>query len=185
MLARVADFGFRLMYTERNMITTKIVIGTIIFMALVGCGKREDNYFYKKARDDFIKYTIPDIKENWDEYIPYAFQLKKNEDRIDKALGEESLQKYDPNSLKALKRFLEPELSKQEKKLIEKIGLPPPAKWEFWADILKAPNKHIATTTKGDVFLEYRVETFDSDDSFGMYSFAIVEMMFAKDDRPG
>lgn len=89
------------------------------------------------------------------------------------------LETIDPNSAKWFSKWGE-ELLKKREELPAELKVPP--KWDFWEKVIKEPDKYIAKTITGDIFLKYKIGSFDSDT---LYYFAMVDMLFVKDARPG
>ena len=110
------------MHIKGNIVTLKFVTIIIILIALVSCKSEQDNH-YQRAQEDFIKYTLPDIKGNWKAYISYAFVLKKNEDREQSQFAQKVLEIIDPNASKWFSKWKE-ELSKGKKRLPMDLRVP-------------------------------------------------------------
>ncbi|MFA4919765.1 MAG: hypothetical protein WC581_11005 [Thermodesulfovibrionales bacterium] len=166
---------------KHTIITINIIIFLIVLVTL-GCESAEDKYF-KIAANYFTKYFVADIKDDLQTLIPYALALKKEEEKSDAELAKKMWESIDPNydsqKLKAELRKTISKLLGQEFqiKLQEKNGF---SKWTFWEDIAKAPNKYIAKTKDGDIFLEYEISKYNNDTHY--YS-AKVKILFAKDNR--
>lgn len=140
------------------MMNTKLVLGIfLVVFSLISCKNLETKH-YQTAEEYFAKYTIPDLKENLGLYMTEALALKKEEERSEAALAKKMRKLVDPN---------------YSSKYSEDSH-----KWKFWQGVVKAPNKYVAKTQKGDIFLEYKISSYEGE---LLYYSAMVKLPFFKD----
>lgn len=165
---------------------TIIIVNIIIFLILpltLSCENAEDKYF-RIAANNFTKLFIKNMKDDLETLIPYALVLKKEEEKSNAELAEKLWKMTDPNydpkkSRDVLRKSLSEILGKefQIDPSEKEEGF---SKWTFWEDIARAPNKYIAKTKNGDIFLDYEISKYIDEPYY--YS-AKVKILFAKDNK--
>ena len=139
------------------MMNIKLVFGIfLVVISLISCENLESKH-YQRAEEYFIKDTIPDLKENLRLYMAEALALKK-EERSDAAFAKKIWKSVDPN--------------------YSSIYSEDSHKWKFWEEVVKTPDKYVAKTQKGDIFLEYKISSYEEEP---LYYSAMVKLPFLKD----
>lgn len=140
------------------MMNIKLVCGIfLVVISLISCENLESKH-YQRAEEYFIKDTIPDLKENLRLYIAEALALKKERERSDAAIAKKMRKLVDPN---------------YSSKYSEDSH-----KWKFWEEVAKTPDKYVAKTQKGDIFLEYKISSYEGEP---LYYSAMVKLPYFKD----
>jgi hypothetical protein len=140
------------------MMNIKLISGIfLVLIILISCENLESKH-YQRAEEDFIKYTIPDLKENLGLYMTEALALKKEEEKRDAVIANKQWNLVDP-------------------KYSSKYSEDSP-KWKFWEEVVKTPDKYVAKTQKGDIFLEYKISSYEGEI---LYYSAMVSLPCFKD----
>lgn len=144
----------------KSLFWIKLLFGLITIFSIPSCESEESKYYWK-VREEFSKYAVSDIKENWKSYIAYALEVKIQEEKKEAELAQQGWRRIDPN-------YSAKEKSKEDS-----------PKWRFWQEIIKAPEKYVTKTKNGDIFVEYEISTYQQG---WLYHSAMVKILFVKDE---